>query len=458
MRFKRPVQKANKPTLQTLSYVQVQNMDFNLLASNHFSANFFVMGQRFVTRRHGMNKVRRGPLSSTKMILWIFLGPLLFIVPIGITFWSVRNYDFDQNDFHVHYNTSTRYNVGTDHRTIRNTVVVGSSVGDAANTISAIILTYKSHEKFERLLHSTLKQQLQRRESLELVIADSGCLPETKEIISRVFSKEENKWLSHKYIELCHNPGYAIGNNEAVKIANRHSEWVLFLNDDIIMQGEHFIASMLELGMSKSHAVGAVGCTLRSIDGNKLQESGSIVWRDGSAAGYGRGREDLDASDLIYPHPVDYVSGACIMVKKDIFDSYGGFDHSNFPNYYEDTDLQLHIQHDMGRQVWLQPKAIALHDEHGSFGAADALSKMEKASIRFREKLESFLSQHHLPNPYRLPNQEMRNQFLRAADLHARNPVNARILYLHLDPSNQRQDSGFDRAYENLSMMVELCH
>jgi hypothetical protein len=288
------------------------------------------MGQSFVLkRRNGKNKLytSRGSVSSTKLSLWIF--PFLFVVPLGISIFTLfETYQLDSADTNT-FGTYDNNGVRTDkNETIRRNV--GSIEEDTQIPIvSAIILTYKSHQKFERLLLSLLQQ---RQRSFELVIADSGCLPETKEIISRVFSKEENTWLSHKYIPLCHNPGYAIGNNEAVKLANNSSEWILFLNDDIVMDGESFITSMMELGRSKSKVVGAVGCTLRSIDGTILQESGSIVWKEGSAAGYGRGRKDLDASDLIYPHPVDYVSGACIMVKKDIFESYGGFDHNNFPN------------------------------------------------------------------------------------------------------------------------------
>jgi len=113
--------------------------------------------------------------------------------------------------------------------------------------VSAVILTYTKHEKFSVLLDSVLKQ---KQDNFELIIADSGCLPETQKVIKNAFRQKKNQWLSksHKYIQLCHNPGYAIGNNEAVKLADPSSEWVLLLNDDIIMQGESFITDMLRLG------------------------------------------------------------------------------------------------------------------------------------------------------------------------------------------------------------------
>jgi hypothetical protein len=40
-------------------------------------------------------------------------------------------------------------------------------------------------------------------------------------------------------------------------------------------------------------------------EGIELIEAGSIVWRDGSAARYGRGHTDVDAPEFLYPLPVD---------------------------------------------------------------------------------------------------------------------------------------------------------
>ena len=40
--------------------------------------------------------------------------------------------------------------------------------------------------------------------------------------------------------------------------------------------------------IERSSLYGAVGCKLVLLNG-KLQEAGSIIWRDGTAMGYGRG-------------------------------------------------------------------------------------------------------------------------------------------------------------------------
>eukprot|EP00957_Ditylum_brightwellii_P023444 1769302-Ditylum_brightwellii.AAC.1 len=72
---------------------------------------------------------------------------------------------------------------------------------------------------------------------------------------------------------------------------------------------------MIQLAENKKSAA-AVGCKLVNAKGNELIEAGSIVFKDGSAAGYGRGRKDVNAPEFSYPKPVDYVSGACLLIEK----------------------------------------------------------------------------------------------------------------------------------------------
>jgi hypothetical protein len=88
--------------------------------------------------------------------------------------------------------------------------------------------------------------------------------------------------------------------------------------------------------------------------------------------------------------------------RKKVFVGYGsgddfGFDGKTFPNYYEDTDLQIHVQHDLQKEVWLEPKSVARHDQH--FGSEESEDLMIKARIKFRSKWKDFLEAHHLKNP-----------------------------------------------------------
>ena len=257
----------------------------------------------------------------------------------------------------------------------------------------------------------------------------------------------------YRYLELCDNPGYAIGNNRGVQeLASPDSRWVLFLNDDVVLQ-PNFLQRMLDLADAK-HAK-AVGCKVLSSDGSKLIEAGSIVWNQASCAGFGRDRTDVNASEFTYARPVDYVSGACLLFDKDAFLSYGGFDHARFPNYYEDTDLQMHVQHDLKSEIWFQPLAIAYHAEHGSFGTSDSVRLMENGARVFHNKWKPYLKQ-HLPPPRN--EQELPGRLLLASDRRSRRPHKYNILYVDDRIPNGKNGAGYGRSFDNLSILLELGH
>ena len=318
--------------------------------------------------------------------------------------------------------------------------------------LSVVILTCKKTKALSNLLPSVLNQ---KPSNFEIIIVDNGCLNETKNLIDKTLGSQTT--IPHKYLRLCDNPGYAAGKNAGAELASATSKQILLLNDDIVLSKPDFIQNMVQLAQSKEKS-GAVGCKLLNADGSELIEAGSIIFVDASATGIGRGRKDVNAPEFSYPKPVDYVSGACLLVNKELFKEYGGFDGKRFPNYYEDTDLQLHIQHDVGKEVWLQPKSVALHDEHGSFGTTESKKLMQDAAKKFARKWNHKLSGYHATNPYYLPEMDQGKEWFRASDLRARDPTKANILLLEEKTPNKSRGSGFGRSFDNLSMIAELGH
>jgi glycosyltransferase involved in cell wall biosynthesis len=59
---------------------------------------------------------------------------------------------------------------------------------------------------------------------------------------------------------------------------------------------------------------------------------------------------------------VDYCSGACILLRRDLWESLAGFDERYLPAYYEDTDLAFRIR-ERGLKVFVQPRATIIHFE-----------------------------------------------------------------------------------------------
>jgi N-acetylglucosaminyl-diphospho-decaprenol L-rhamnosyltransferase len=138
------------------------------------------------------------------------------------------------------------------------------------------------------------------------------------------------------------NYGFATAANEGCRLSR--GEWFLLLNPDVTTPGG-FIESVI----SKAHAlvgceprVGIVGFSLRNEDGTLQHSSGPLPSLFGTIAGLARPRSRRKYHRLAPSQwsPVPWVSGCCLLVRRDCFRDLRGFDE-NFFLYYEDVDLCL---------------------------------------------------------------------------------------------------------------------
>jgi GT2 family glycosyltransferase/glycosyltransferase involved in cell wall biosynthesis len=188
--------------------------------------------------------------------------------------------------------------------------------------------------------------------------------------------------------------------------ATARADVLVFLNNDTeVTPG--WLDALLEV-LERDATVGLVGAMLVGEDG-LVQESGGIIWADGSGWNYGRG-EAVDSASVRALRDVDYCAGAAIAVRRSLFELLGGFDQRYAPAYYEDTDLCFGIRA-AGYRVVVQPESVVVHKEGGSHGkhASGGLKRFQN------------VNRHVLVSKWR---QELANNgaYLGAADLwHARN-------------------------------------
>lgn len=107
---------------------------------------------------------------------------------------------------------------------------------------------------------------------------------------------------------------------------------------------------------------------------------------------------------------VDWVSGAAMMIRRDVFESVGGFDES-YPLYFEDADLCRRIRN-AGRDIYYYPDSEIIHYRGRAGGVREAkkqnrgLSPSEKkyrvGQLRYysrhRGKLQNSLLKFYLRN------------------------------------------------------------
>lgn len=178
--------------------------------------------------------------------------------------------------------------------------------------------------------------------------------------------------------------------NNAAKHAK--GKYILFLNNDTQVQKD-WLSPLVTL-IESSEEIGMVGSKLIYPDG-RLQEAGGILWRDGSAWNFGN-RQNPALPQFNYVKQVDYISGAAIMLSRELWERIGGFDEHFAPAYCEDSDLAFTVRK-LGYKVMYQPKSVVVHFEGVSNGT-DTSSGQKKYQIenskKFREKWKEELDRH----------------------------------------------------------------
>ncbi|MBI4975664.1 glycosyltransferase, partial [Candidatus Peregrinibacteria bacterium] len=190
----------------------------------------------------------------------------------------------------------------------------------------------------------------------EVIIADDVSLDETKNI---------NKYV--KNVVVVRNE-INLGFLRNCKNSARHAkgQYLIFLNNDTNAQGG-WLRSLLDVFESDDR-VGLVGSKLVYPNG-KLQEAGGIIWKNGTGWNYGK-TQDPSMPEFNYVKEVDYISGASIMIKTDLWKEIGGFDERYERAYFEDGDLAFEVRKH-GYKVIYQPKSVVVHFEGVSCGTSE---------------------------------------------------------------------------------------
>jgi len=158
-----------------------------------------------------------------------------------------------------------------------------------------------------------------------------------------------------------HNLGF-VGTCNAGAAAAR-GDFLLFLNNDTQVM-PNWLDGLLRCFGDREDC-GIAGSRLVYPDG-RLQEAGGLVFADGTCWNTGR-FEQRDAPAWRYRRETDYVSGASLMVRRDVFERIGGFDQRYAPAYYEDTDLAFAVRQ-LGLKVYYEPSSTVIHCEGISAG------------------------------------------------------------------------------------------
>ena len=188
------------------------------------------------------------------------------------------------------------------------------------------------------------------------------------------------------------NLGFAGANNLAMQRST--GRYLLLLNTDAIVTPGSILA-LLELA-EKAPRAGIVGAHLLNPDGS-FQASHTnfpTLWQEFlilSTIGRrlrGPWYPSHGPEGTKGPQRVDYVEGACLLVRRDALEEVGGLDEGYFM-YAEEVDWCKRM-HAAGWEVWYQPAAKVVHIG----GASSANRKPSREADLYRSRVRYFRTYH----------------------------------------------------------------
>ncbi len=248
----------------------------------------------------------------------------------------------------------------------------------APATIAVVVVTYESAGDLPTCVRSL--PEAAAPHEVEIVVVDNA---------SRDDSAGVARTLGVKVIENQRNLGYGSAVNRGA--AETAAPWLLIANPDMRMQPGSLARLLATAGADPS--IGCVGPCLRNPDGSDyptgrrfpsllvggLHALLAPVW-PGNPATRRYHLADLDRSR---PATVDWVSGACMLLRRAALDEVDGFDSAYFM-YFEDMDLCLRLAR-AGWRVVFEPGATVEHTVGGSTRSAPYRKVLDhhRSTLRF---------------------------------------------------------------------------
>jgi GT2 family glycosyltransferase len=239
--------------------------------------------------------------------------------------------------------------------------------------VTVVMLTYNRWDLTKEALR-LLAEVTEAR--YEVVIVDNASTDGTLDELDRVEGA--------RILRNPRNLGFGPANNQGAAMAT--GRYLLLLNSDAWVR-PGWLEPLINLA-DADPGVAAVAPKLLYPNG-RLQEAGSIVWRDGRVRQYGDG--DLPSRpEYNFRRTVDYASAACLLVRRSAFTSVGGFDPRFAPVYYEDVDLCLSLAAEGGRVVY-QPRSVVEHVRGASSSGAVQGTRVERNRRLLRARWRAVL-------------------------------------------------------------------
>ena len=239
---------------------------------------------------------------------------------------------------------------------------------------SVIILNWNGEQVLNRYLPSVVEHTY--NDDYEVVVADNGSTDNSLSML-------KEKFPTVRILTFDKNYGFAEGYNLAIK--HTHSQYIVLLNSDVEVT-QNWLSPILSY-MDEHQDIAAAQPKILS-DKNRLyfEHAGAAGgYMDALAYPYCRGRilnyveQDKGQYDSIAD--IFWASGACLVIRTDIFKSVGGLD-ADFFAHMEEIDLCWRLN-SRGHRLVCVPQSTVYH----LGGASLSYDNPRKTYLNFRNNL-----------------------------------------------------------------------
>lgn len=260
------------------------------------------------------------------------------------------------------------------------------------------------------LLRACIKSILQftNQQPYELILIDTGS--QNQETFSYYNEIHSNPSI-HLYSD--HRPfNYSAANNFGAEKSS--GDFLLFLNNDIEVLETDWLTDLIVWASQPN--IGAVGCRLLYPD-STIQHAGVVVGMEGHAGHLFNGQPE--SINTIFGSPAwarntSAVTGACLMIRRNIFQLVGGFDE-DFGLVFNDVDLCLRVQQH-GYRVVYSPYPRLIHHEGKSRGRYNPPGDIIRATVSMKPWIQK-------GDPYYNPNCSLAVHFPTLVRNYEENPI-----------------------------------
>lgn len=244
--------------------------------------------------------------------------------------------------------------------------------------LAIVILNWNGKKYLKDFLPSVIKHSKNAR----IIVADNDSSDDSVEFLK----------IHYPFIEIIQNEsngGFAKGYNLALKKVD--AKYYLLLNSDIEVT-ENWLPPLVESIQEENIA----GCQpkVRSFHDKKLFEhagaSGGFMDKNYFPFCRGRILASLEEDNNQYDDSIEvfWATGACLLIKSELFHKAGGFDESFFA-HMEEIDLCWRIKK-MGYSFVVNPKSVVYHVGGGTL----PYSSPRKTFLNFRNSLWMITKNH----------------------------------------------------------------